>query len=58
MNRKTFPAFIWWMWLALPITAFHSTEVWDRMPLRMAPPAGASGSRFGRHEAAYRLSVS
>lgn len=36
MNRKLFQAFIWLMWLALPLTAFRFWAAWNRLPLRMA----------------------
>jgi hypothetical protein len=36
MNRKTFQALIWLMWLSLPLTAFRYLQVWNQLPLRMA----------------------
>jgi hypothetical protein len=36
MNRKTFLAFLWLMWLALPVTAFRYWQAWDLLPVRMA----------------------
>jgi len=47
MNRKVFQAFIWLMWLALPITAFRFWRAWDRLPLRMATHFGINGRPNG-----------
>jgi hypothetical protein len=47
MNRKVFQAFIWLMWLALPITAFRFWLAWDRLPLRMASHFNFNGRPNG-----------
>jgi hypothetical protein len=56
MNRKAFQAFIWLMWLALPITALRFWRAWDRLPLRMASHFDFNGRPNGwmpREEAFY-----
>jgi hypothetical protein len=47
VNRKVFQAFIWLMWLALPITAFRFWLAWDRLPLRMATHFDINGRPNG-----------
>jgi len=47
MHRKAFQTFIWFMWLALPITAIRFWLVWDRLPLRMATHFGVNGQPNG-----------
>lgn len=46
MNR-TFKAFTWLMWLALPLTALRYRMVWDRLPVRMATHFNAAGQANG-----------
>jgi hypothetical protein len=44
MNRK---AFIWLMWLALPLTALRFWLAWDHLPLRMATHFDINGQPNG-----------
>lgn len=47
MNEKLYQWFRWLLWLALPLTALHYWQVWDRLPARMATHFGASGQPNG-----------
>jgi len=47
MNRKVFQAFIYLMWVALPMTALRFWLAWDHLPLRMATHFDINGRPNG-----------
>ena len=47
MNRRVFQAFIWLMWVALPMTVLRFWLAWDHLPLRLATHFDINGGPNG-----------